>query len=73
MSGNKWRNGGLWVALASALLLAVQSIGVLFGYEITNEFVADVMVAVNSVLAVLAVAGVVSNPSIGKGLKDENK
>ena len=73
MANSKWRNGGLWVALASALLLAAQSIGVLFGYEITNEFIAKVMVAVNSVLAFLAVAGVVSNPSIGKGFKDENK
>lgn len=71
MSGNKWRNGGLWVALASALLLAAQSIGVLFGYEITNEFIARVMVAVNSVLAFLTVAGVVSNPSNGNGFKDE--
>jgi phi LC3 family holin len=71
MNGNKWRNGGLWVALASALLLAAQSIGVLFGYEITNEFIAKVMVAVNSVLAFLAVAGVVSNPSSGTGFKDK--
>lgn len=71
MNGNKWRNGGLWVALASALLLAAQSIGVLFGYEITNELISDIMVAVNSVLAFLAVAGVVSNPSLGSGFKDE--
>jgi phi LC3 family holin len=68
---SKWRNGGLWVALVSALLLAAQSIGVLFGYEITNEFIAKVMVAVNSVLAFLAVAGVVSNPSSGRSFKDE--
>jgi phi LC3 family holin len=71
MNGNKWRNGGLWVALVSALLLAAQSIGVLFGYEITNEFIAKVMVAVNSVLAFLAVAGVVSNPASGRGFKDK--
>lgn len=68
----KWRNAGLWIALASALLLASQSIGVLFGYEITNEFIAKVMVAVNSVLAVLTVAGVVSNPTSGSGFADRN-
>jgi phi LC3 family holin len=67
----KWRNAGLWVALASALLLAAQSIGVLFGYEITNEFIAKVMVAVNSVLALLTVAGVVSNPASGSGFADK--
>jgi phi LC3 family holin len=68
---SKWRNSGLWVALVSALLLAIQAIGTLFGFEITNEFIAKVMVAVNSVLAVLAVAGVVSNPTSGSGFKDE--
>lgn len=68
---NKWRNGGLWVALVSALLLAVQSIAALFGYEITNELIAQIMVAVNTVLTFLAVAGVVSNPSSGSGFKDE--
>jgi phi LC3 family holin len=68
---NKWRNAGLWVALASALLLAAQSIGVLFGYEITNEMIAKVMVAVNSVLALLTVAGVVSNPGSGSGFADK--
>jgi phi LC3 family holin len=68
---SKWRNSGLWVAMASALLLAVQAIGTLFGYEITNELIAKIMVAVNSVLAFLAVAGVVSNPSSGSGFKDK--
>lgn len=68
---SKWRNGGLWVALASALLMAVQAIGALFGYVITNEQIADVMVAVNAVLFFLAVAGVVSNPTSGTGFKDK--
>jgi phi LC3 family holin len=68
---SKWRNGGLWVALVSALLMAAQSIAALFGYVITNEQIADVMVAVNAVLFFLAVAGVVSNPKSGTGFKDE--
>jgi phi LC3 family holin len=71
MSGNKWRNGGLWVALVSALLMAVQAIAALFGYVISNEQIADVMVAVNAVLFFLAVAGVISNPKSGTGFKDE--
>lgn len=68
---SKWRNSGLWVATVSAALLAAQAIGALFGFEITNEFIAKVMVAVNSVLAVLSVAGIVSNPTSGTGFKDE--
>jgi phi LC3 family holin len=71
MNKSKWRNGGLWVALASAFLIAVQAIAALFGYVITNEQIADVMVAVNAVLFFLAVAGVVSNPTSGNGFKDE--
>jgi phi LC3 family holin len=71
MMNSKWRNGGLWVALASALLMAVQAIAALFGYVITNEQIADVMVAVNAVLFFLAVAGVISNPKSGTGFKDE--
>lgn len=73
MNGNKWRNGGLWVALASAFLMAVQAVAALFGYAVTNEQVAGVMVAVNAVLFFLAVAGVVSNPSSGAGFKDSEK
>lgn len=57
----KWRSKSLWVALASALLLAAQSIGVLFGYEVTDEIVQKVMVAVNSVLAVLVTLGIISS------------
>jgi phi LC3 family holin len=67
---SKWRNGGLWVALASAFLVAAQAIAALFGYVITNEQIADIMLAVNAVLFFLAVAGIISNPTSGNGFKD---
>jgi phi LC3 family holin len=67
---SKWRNGGLWVALASAFLVAAQAIAALFGYVITNEQIADIMLAVNAVLFFLAVAGIISNPTSGTGFKD---
>lgn len=70
MNGNKWRNGGLWVALSSTFLLAVQAIAILFGYEVTDDMISKIMVAVNAVLLFLATAGIVSNPSVGKGFKD---
>lgn len=69
---NKWRNHGLWVALVSALILAAQSIGALFGFEITDDLASKIMVATNSLLAVLVVLGVVSNPANGRGFKDED-
>ncbi len=68
---NKWRNGGLWVALASALLIAAQAIGALFGFSIDGEMSAKIMTAVNAVLGVLVVLGIVSNPSNGNGFKDK--
>ncbi|MGM0836059.1 MAG: phage holin [Bacillota bacterium] len=71
MMANKWRNHGLWVALVSALILAAQSIGALFGFEITDDLASKIMVATNSLLAVLVVLGVVSNPANGRGFKDE--
>jgi phi LC3 family holin len=70
MNGNKWRNGGLWMAIVSALLLAAQSIGAQLGYQITNELISHIMVGVNLVLTCLAAAGIVSNPSKGSGFKD---
>jgi phi LC3 family holin len=71
MSGSKWRNGGLWVAMVSAVLLAAQAIGAMFGFEISSELIAKVMAGVNAVLLVLATAGIVSNPSSGAGFKDK--
>jgi phi LC3 family holin len=71
MNGNKWRNYGLWVSLASAVLLAVQAVGALFGYSLTDAKINEIMVAVNTVLGVLVVLGIVSNPSNGSGFRDE--
>lgn len=69
---NKWKNYGLWTALASALILAVQAIGSLFGFEVAPEKYDQVMAVVNTVLGVLVVLGVVSNPSSGNGFKDKD-
>lgn len=73
MNVNKWRNVGLWTSLVSSLLLATQAIGALLGFEITNAQIDGVMVAVNAVLVVLTVAGVVSNPSNGIGYSDKKR
>jgi uncharacterized membrane protein len=71
MNGNKWRNYGLWVSSASAVLIAVQAVGALFGYTLTDAKINEIMVAVNTVLGVLVVLGIVSNPSSGRGFRDE--
>lgn len=67
----KWRNYGLWVSLVSAILLAVQAFGNIFGYQIAPEKYDEIMTAVNALLGVLVVLGIVSNPEAGKGFTDK--
>lgn len=70
---SKWKNYGLWVSLTAAVLLAVQTVGGLFGVTITPEQYDGVVAAVNAVLGVLVVLGIVSNPADGKGYTDRGK
>jgi len=67
MSNSKWRNYGLYTALTGAVLLAAQAVGSLFGFQVTPEQFDGVMTAVNGLLGVLVVLGIVSNPEKGKG------
>lgn len=73
MKNSRWSNYGLWVALASALLLAVQAVGALVGFTLEDAKVSEIMVAVNAILGVLVAMGIVTNPSNGTGFKDEEK
>ncbi|GGF72733.1 hypothetical protein GCM10010912_17430 [Paenibacillus albidus] len=68
---NKWRNYGLWVSLTAAVLLGVQTIGAIFGFQLAPEKYDEVTAAVNAVLGILVVLGIVSNPEVGKGYGDE--
>ncbi|MFE4202156.1 holin [Aneurinibacillus aneurinilyticus] len=60
---NRWRNYGLWTAIAALILLVLQS----FGIEIDVGRYNDIVTAV---LGVLALAGVISNPMNGRGFTD---
>jgi len=61
----RFKNYGLWLAVASLGLIIAQSFGVNIAEDKYNE-------VVNAVLTVLVLAGVVSNPSSGSGFKDDN-
>ncbi|MNK77582.1 Bacteriophage holin [compost metagenome] len=67
----KWKNYGMWISLVSAILLAVQAVGGLFNFQLTPAQYDGIMTAVNSVLGILVVLGIVSNPSVGEGYKDQ--
>ncbi|HWO95148.1 MAG TPA: holin [Bacillus sp. (in: firmicutes)] len=62
---NKWRNSGLWLALAALLGMILQDTGVPITPE-RYEMYMDV------VLGVLAGAGIISNPAVGKWFVDRD-
>lgn len=70
---NKWKNYGLWVSLTAALLLVIQTVGAVFGFQLAPEKYEEITAAVNALLAVLVVLGIISNPALGKGYSDKNK
>jgi phi LC3 family holin len=47
-----------WSGIASSLIIFAQSIATLFGYELPADTMAQIMAAVNSLLALLTFSGV---------------
>lgn len=62
MNGLKYRNYGLWVSIGALVVMAVT--------DLTNATAESVQDYVNIGLAILAGAGVISNPEKGRGFKD---
>lgn len=63
---SRWRNYGLWVSIASFILLILQTFGVNVVPEQYNAIV-------NSFLGILVLAGILSNPTDGNGYIDTSK
>lgn|GEM_PF-6338972 len=51
-----------WSGIASSIILFSQSVTTLLGYDIPEETIATIMAAVNSLLSVLTLSGVLVNP-----------
>ena len=60
---SKWKNYGLWVAVAALLGMVLQDAGVALSPEKYQSYV-------DAVLTILILAGIVSNPAVGKWFKD---
>jgi uncharacterized membrane protein len=60
----RFKNYGLWLAVASLGLIVAQAFGLTIAEDKYNE-------VVNAVLTVLVLAGVINNPTSGTGFKDE--
>ena len=67
------KNKAFWLALVPALLLVVQTVASLFGYNwdfvILNQQIAAI---INAVFALLAILGVVNDPTTA-GITDSNR
>ena len=67
------KNKAFWLALIPALLLVVQAVAALFGYRwdfvVLNQQIAAV---INAVFAVLAILGVVNDPTTA-GVTDSDR
>lgn len=59
----KYKNYGLWIAVASLIGLVVNDFGLLAPEKYD--------LYVQAILTILVAAGIISNPSIGKGFGDK--
>jgi uncharacterized membrane protein len=51
-----------WSGIASSLILFVQSVASLLGHQISQETIATTWAAINSLLSILTLSGVLVNP-----------
>lgn len=66
-------NRAFWLSLIPAVLLLVQVVAAVFGFEINLGDLGDKLLAVvNAVFAVLVILGVVNDPTT-HGLSDSNR
>jgi uncharacterized membrane protein len=61
---SKFKNYGLWVAVAAFIGLILQDAGVIVTPEKFQGYV-------DIILNILVLAGIISNPSVGKGFTDK--
>ena len=62
---NKFKTYAFWLALSSAVVILVQSIGKLFGFEIESSTIENVIMSICGVLVVLGI--VTKNTETNKG------
>jgi uncharacterized membrane protein len=60
----RFKNYGLWVAVAALVGMILQDAGISITPEKYDAYV-------NAILTVLVLAGIVNNPTSGRGFRDE--
>lgn len=67
------KNKTFWIALIPALILVVQAVAALFGFQIDlGDISGKLLTVVDSVFAVLTILGIVVDPTT-KGIQDSEK
>ena len=60
----RWRNYGLWVAIAAFIPMLLESLGV-------NVLPDNYEELTKAFLGILVLTGIINNPSLGKGYTDQ--
>lgn len=69
----RFRNKSFWLSLIPALLLLIQVVAAVFGYTLDLGELGDKLLAVvNALFAVLAILGIVTDPTT-KGVSDSTQ
>lgn len=67
------KNKSFWLALIPAVLLLIQAVAALFGFELDLDFLGERLLAVvNAVFVVLTILGVVVDPTT-QGVGDSER
>ena len=67
------KNKSFWLALIPAVLLLIQAVAALFGFELDLDFLGERLLAVvNAVFVVLTILGVVVDPTT-QGVADSER
>ena len=67
------KNKSFWLALIPAVLLLVQAVAALFGFELDLDFLSErLLTVVNAVFVVLTILGVVVDPTT-QGVADSER
>lgn len=67
------KNKSFWLALIPAVLLLIQAVAALFGFELELDFLGERLLAVvNAVFVVLTILGVVVDPTT-QGVGDSER
>lgn len=72
IDNKRYRNKAMWTSLAAKVLLLIQVLAGLLGYDITDTLRAEIILAIDLLLAILVILGILNNPTTeNEGYSDD--